>query len=175
MKVKNNFPSYLLKKKYNNHYLFSDSEIIMNKNFEKKIKIFSKENNGGKIHVEVIIPEYYEHLNLKSKMEYSLNADNVLDDFYNIEYIIEGSLFFVFNFDFIISDDTNSWELYCSSSEEIAILGCNDNLNKSVLDIINPYEEMSLSEKINSIREMFNNETDYAKFITNIKKNYNLR
>ena len=131
-----NFPHYLLRKEYNNHYLFSDSEIISIKDFSNKLKIFSKKNKGNKIYVEVIIPEYYKHFNLKSKIEYSLNVNNILDDFYEIEYIIDDTLFFGFNFDFLIFDDTNNWELFCSSTYELGVFGCNDNLNQSVVNIL---------------------------------------
>lgn len=173
--MKENFPNYILSKIYDKFYLFSDNEIKF-KDFISKLIFFSKKHNGKTIYGEVIIPEYYKHLDLKTKFEYSLKDENILNDFFNLDYTIEGNLIPAFSFHMLIYDNTKKWELLSSEPNELSILGCTKELHKSIINIIKPYEEVSLNDKLREIGLMFgyNLEKEKKEFLSALIKNYSL-
>jgi hypothetical protein len=171
--MRNDLPNFVLRTKYPNYYLFSDSEIILIKDFSKKIKLLSQNIGAETIFVEVLLLEQYDYLNLKRLIEISNSEKQSLEIFYELVYDFgNNNILAAWGFNFIVFDNTNTWELFCSSTHELAILGCNDNVNNNVLNILKPYEEVSVHEKMKSIGQMIYDKESRNQYKLTLLKNY---
>lgn len=166
-------PEYVLKKRYAYHYLFLEGEIILNEGFTKKISEFLKNKLGNRLTIEVLIPERYSELNIPNIFHIESNSVEVsINQFYERELKILDQNIFVIAFDFIFYDETCDWELYCSSSSELAVLGCTSRLVDEVREIFKPYEEFSFQDKVDSLGQMFSSTKDREYFISSLTINF---
>lgn len=173
--MKNEFPNFVHRNKFPFYYLFQDSEIIMNKTFSEKLLSFSKSINGENIFIEILIPEEFESLIVNKLITFPNSENKSLDLFYNLSFELEKTIFSAYMFDFIIYDDTYKWELHCSLGYELGILGCYENIKYKVINIIKPYENLSLKRKLKGIEKIFNNESSRNLFISTLVRNYNMQ
>jgi len=165
-------PEFVHRKDYSNYYLFSDSEILRNKVFNERIKLFSNKVNGEKITIEMVLTKEAESI-IKSKFVIIPNNESYSFEEFDEKYIDfeKGNLLFYSSFNFYVFDETKDWEIYCSTTQDIAIFGCNRNILNEFLNIFKPYEEESFKEKMNWIgnfcKENYRNE-----YLNQLKKNY---
>ncbi|MEI7596519.1 MAG: hypothetical protein WCK02_12280 [Bacteroidota bacterium] len=165
-------PEFVHRKVYSNYYLFSDCEILRNESFNKKIKLFSKKISGEKVVIEMLLMDWaLSHIGSKffiipNNESYSFEKfDEKCIEFGN------GSIFFYSSFNFYVYDETNEWELYCSTTQDIAIFGCNRSILNEFLNIFNPYKEESFKEKMNWIGNIFK-ESYRSEYLNKLKNNY---
>lgn len=166
-------PEFVHRKVYSNYYLLSDSEILRNESFNEKIKLFSKKIIGEKIVIEMLLMDWAKS-HIESKFFIIPN-----DESYSFEKFDEkciefgnGNVFYYSSFNFYVYDETNEWELYCSSSRDIAIFGCNSRILDEFLNIFNPYEKESFSEKMKWIGNDFKEDRFRNEYINKLRSNY---
>jgi hypothetical protein len=166
-------PEFVHKKRYSNFYLFSDSEIILNKGFSERIRLFSKKVNGNNLIIELKLNEELSSFIHDKVITIPNDETNSLERFYNQSVIIDkGSTISYFSLDFYLYDNNGDWELFCSFCQEIAIIGCNGNIVSDFLSIIKPYAEQSFEEKMNSMGNFFKHKNDKMEYIYALKKSY---
>ena len=167
----NKLPKYVLRKDFKNLFLFSDSEIYYRELFNNNIQKFSKKVGGKDIVLEIMnfkeIKEYekYSIIKIPNTEQKSLV---VLGD---IPVILDHSVEDLLG-DYFIFDDTKEWEFFVSIIDEAAVFGCNDRVLHFFLDIIQPYKEMTLNEKLQEIYLCSNSEKERRKFIKELCENY---
>ncbi len=147
-------PKYALRKKYECLFLFSDTEVYRNDNFNSSIQNYSHEVGGTEITVDVMnfkeIKEYrkFAITNIKNteKKSLSLLSEIILIDDQSIEDLLG---------DYYIYDETNQWEFFVSTIMETAIFGCNKNSIDAFFKYFDPYNEISIEEKLKDIYDCF--------------------
>ena len=169
----NVLPEFVHKKEYSNYYLFSDSEIILNKKFNDKIKTFSSKINGEKVTIEMVLTEKAESI-IKSKFVTIPLDESFSFEIFDEKYIDlgKGNALFYSSFNFYVYDETKDWELYCSTTQDIAICGCNKNILDDFLSIFKPYDEESFIAKMSWIGCFFKEEKYRIEYINKLRKNY---
>lgn len=173
--MKSELPSFVLRNKYTNYYLFIDSEIIKNEIFSERIQSFSKSVGGESISVDVIFPTQYETLNLNVRTKISNLEKDSLGIFYEKLVDLGNNKLAAYMFDFFVYDNTSKWELYCSLGYEIGIFECDKSNVINALNILKPYEKVSLQEKLNSIGSLFTTEKNKDEFIVALLNNFPLK
>jgi hypothetical protein len=166
-------PEFVHRKNFSNYYLFSDSEIICREDFSNRLQTFSKNIDGENIFFELVLTEEWDSIITDKITKISNNDNNSFEKFYNKFYGPGNNCIFYFLFDFYAFDETKDWELFCSSTQETAIMGCNKDINQKLIDIVKPFEEYSYKEKLESIGEQFKTEKYKIDFIRKLEKNYN--
>jgi|WetSurMetagenome_2_1015567.scaffolds.fasta_scaffold44807_4 hypothetical protein len=166
-------PEFVHRKVYSSYYLFSDSEILGNKKFNGRIKSFSNKVNGEKITVEMVLTEEAESF-IENKFVIIPLNESFSFEIFDEKYIDLGKGFVLLysSFNFFVYDETKDWELYCSTTEDIAIVGCNRNVLDDFLSIFKPYEEESFIEKMSDIGCFFKEEKYRIEYISKLRKNY---
>lgn len=167
----NKLPNYVLRRNYNNLFLFLDSEIYNQEDFNSCIQDFSNKVGGTQITIEImnfnLFEEYKDYCFIRIP-----NVDKKsLSKLSDIQLIDDQSVLDLMG-DYYIYDDTNSWEFYVDLFEEMAVFGCNNILKDKFNNIFKPYEKISFMKKIESI-SFGRNKQDCDFFISELFKNYN--
>lgn len=155
-------------KKYDQYYLFLDSEIILVESFSKKIYLFAEKTYTQQINIEyTTFNDHIEEINIvKLLIENDESFFNYLDS----EIIVGNNKISPFVFNLVISDENKQWSLFLSFSEEYGLFGCPKDLNNLFLNIFNPYEELNPQKKLEIICDRFIDDFERIKFINYIKK-----
>lgn len=155
-------PKYIFSKKFEHHFLFFDTEVYMNKQFYNNIQKFSETIGGTFLNLQIFNPKnnsimYDNSLSLKNHHALSKLTNEKINDITVEDYM----------FKFFIKDDTHKWELYCNLGHDIAICGCMNEVKKLFENIVNPYREISFTEKFEEIMLDKNITVEYFKDLEN--------
>jgi len=163
---------FVLDKKYDNYFLFLDNEIVINDLFYRQIKSFSKKNKGDELIVDLVNLRENEIYKNKS----SFRIKNILPHSLEIlssEYVNENKTYEDLLFEFLITDNTEEWAIYCHVGNDYGIGGCNNSLVNSFLEELKPYDKLSVEQKLEEIGSSFMDESKKDKFILDLLSNYN--
>lgn len=169
--MKNKLPNYILRKKFDHCFLFSDSEIYYKDNFNTNIQDYSIRNGGNEIIVEIMNFKLIENYQKFSIIKIPNSDKKSLSKLGDIMLIADQSVEDLLG-DYYISDSTNKWEFYVSLLDEIAIFGCNNDSLNLFLEIFNPYKEESFEEKLSLIFTNCNSESFRRDLINKLIDNY---
>lgn len=170
--MKKHLPNYVFKKKYDFFYIFSDSEVILNDFFSKKLEFFLNENKSGEIIFEIELPFQQESFPSKKVIRIKNPNKVTINEFYEKEFEINGDRLVLCLFDYFMHDNSNLWEGYVSSNNDICIIGCNNEINSLFEVIFAPYQEENLEQKYKGIGGILENEKSKKEFIESLEKNY---
>lgn len=170
--MKNKLPNYVLRKKYEHCFLFSDSEVYYKEFFNKNIQKFSNTLLGKEIIVEIMNFKLIEEYSSFSIIKIPNSDSSSLSKLAEISLIGDQSVEDLLG-DYYIFDNTGEWEFYVSLLDETAVFGCNSKILDVFLNIFEPYKEISFEDKLKDIYGCCNIEIERKTFITELCKNYN--
>jgi len=166
------FPQFCHKRKYDNYYLFTDTELFLEndfkKNFYELLKLYKIEN------IIIEVENTFNYVDVPSTV--LINVDNFFLRnfliFYETEINIEGEYILLKSFPHRIFDVNYSFELYYFEANECGILGNVNKINNYILKYLKPYEQYSLNSKLKEITLGFENKDDSNNYIENLLENY---
>lgn len=171
--MKNELPDFVLKKKYDYYYLFSDSEITYRKEFSDKLNSFIELSDSKYANIELIVPPQTEYLINKKNFIIPNKETESLYDFYGIHINVKNnSIIPLHKFDYFLFDKEGMWEAYSSSCSELFIFGCNQEINTLFYDLFKPYDEIKLQQKYVEVSSIFRYESDKVKYINTLEQSY---
>lgn len=168
--MKKELPYYVFDKKYEYFYLYTEFDILFNKEFTKKLEKFSQKIGVGNLSIDLEVPKEYSSL-IPNRIDISKEIN--LDNFYEITLNINGNDLSYYMMNFFICDDSMQWEIYVSLENELSIFACSKEINSLLEVIFSPYAEENIEQKYKIIGDMFGNEELKLKFIESLEQNYN--
>ncbi|MGD9492952.1 MAG: hypothetical protein AB7V36_06315 [Bacteroidales bacterium] len=158
------FPDFMLREKRSNYYLLEISQFYYCFDFNKQLIEFSNYLSGNELTIESIGLEYYRDKCPPQYIKINTKKPMAHEDINNI-YLIYLMV------DYYIYDNTNKWEFFGSETQEIAVLGCDDDVKSNFEEIFQPYKEQSLVDKLKWL-PIFNDEKYKQEYIATLCKNY---
>lgn len=167
-------PGFVLRKKYDYYYLFSDSEITNRKEFSDKLNTMISLSDSKYANIELIVPTETEYLIEKKKFKIPNIEINSLYDFYGIHIQIKNTtnIISLHDFDYYLFDNEGKWEAYSSECREFFIFGCNKDVNSLFYVLFNPYDEILLPQKYVDVTSMFREESYKNDYVKALEDNY---
>lgn len=150
--MKNELPNFVHRSNYSHYYFFLDEEIIENKQFSEKLKQFSKCIDGDNITFELVVPEITQKYVGNRIFSFPNSQPISLDSFYELHVNLDDNILYYYFFNFFITDNTRTWEIYCSSTHGIAIAACCEEVNLIFLEFIKPYEKLTAKMKLEEFK-----------------------
>ncbi len=142
------------KNSFDYYYLFEDHEIFNRPSFHMKIREFSKKIGGKKLIFDLFNLEWIERYKNKTKLEIPHSNECILEILDNT-FVNKTESYGLLLFEYRFYDDTGKWMGYCNVGYDFGMVGCNKEVNNTFLSLIDPYEELSLKEKLNDINLNF--------------------
>jgi hypothetical protein len=166
-------PNSVFSKEYDNYFLFTDNEIVLNNLvYEKKLKQFSSCILGHDFIIELVNLQNNE--TIKTNNIYRISNTESFNVLSHV-YIDKEKTFEDLLFEFLIYDDTREWEIYCHIGNDYGLGGCTNLVYDSFIKEIMPYENLSFENKLIDIGQNFTNELEREYFIKNLLYNYNFK
>lgn len=164
-------PYFVHRSIYSHYYVFLDREVIHSKQFNESLKQFSIFIDGDVITFELIVPQPSEKYIHNSIISIPNTQPKPFDSFYDLHINENNNLLYYYFFNFFITDKTNSWEIYCSSTLGLAIAACRKDVNLTFLEFLKPYDKLTAEMKLEEM-DFPGSDCEKTIFIKTLRSNY---
>ncbi len=166
-------PDFLLTKKFDNYYLFLESEVLSNE-FSSQLTTWIDILLTRHFVIELnILDEVRTELISTKFIVPSINV-RTLEGFHKLQYKVNNDYLFFNIFDYWIRDSSLEWEGYISSSHEVCVWGCNNVVKHEFEELFQPYKKQKLDDKLLEYGSRFGDIDKTKEYMSELKKNYNL-